>query len=182
MGTRGRLLGTFWASPGRSCACLGRLLGLLGTSRVTFTPLRSFLEGFGKGLGRVWDLKIAVFTLSCAPFVFPVASYFAIGSPALPRYAPRSVTIGSAEQILPLLANQTEPNRAPNRGHLLISAVDDRSRHLKQAKPNQAPNRDKCSSLLSIHSPALTSIIILFKRKDISNQPVRASAIYILEF
>ena len=93
LGARGRLLDTFWVSPGRSCACLGRLLGRLGTSRVTFTPLRRFLEGFGKGLGRVWDLKIAVFALSCAPCVSPVASHFDIGTPALPRYAPRSVTM-----------------------------------------------------------------------------------------
>ena len=30
---------------------------------------------------------------SCGPCVFPVASRFAIGTPALPRYAPRSVTM-----------------------------------------------------------------------------------------
>ena len=30
---------------------------------------------------------------SCGPCLFPVASPFAIGTPALPRYAPRSVTI-----------------------------------------------------------------------------------------
>ena len=30
---------------------------------------------------------------SCEPCVFPVASRFATGTPALPRYAPRSVTI-----------------------------------------------------------------------------------------
>ena len=30
---------------------------------------------------------------SCRPCVFPVTSRFATGTPALPRYAPRSVTI-----------------------------------------------------------------------------------------
>ena len=30
---------------------------------------------------------------SCKPCVFPVTSRFATGTPALPRYAPRSVTI-----------------------------------------------------------------------------------------
>ena len=30
---------------------------------------------------------------SCGPCLFPVASRFAIGTPALPRYAPRSVTM-----------------------------------------------------------------------------------------
>ena len=38
---------------------------------------------------------------SCEPCVFPVASRFATGTPALPRYAPRSVTIrgGSRTQL-----------------------------------------------------------------------------------
>ena len=38
---------------------------------------------------------------SCEPCVFPVTSRFATGTPALPRYAPRSVTIrgGSRTQL-----------------------------------------------------------------------------------
>ena len=35
---------------------------------------------------------------SCEPCVFPVASRFATGTPALPRYAPRSVTIRGGSQ------------------------------------------------------------------------------------
>ena len=35
---------------------------------------------------------------SCRPCVFPVTSRFATGTPALPRYAPRSVTIRGGSQ------------------------------------------------------------------------------------
>ena len=38
-------------------------------------------------------------------------------------------------------ANQTEPNRASNRGDLLISAVDDAWHQPKQAGPNRGPNQ-----------------------------------------
>ena len=48
---------------------------------------------------------------SCGPCVFPVASRFATGTPALPRYAPRSVTIGSAGRI----TGQTVPGSTVQR-------------------------------------------------------------------
>ena len=48
---------------------------------------------------------------SCRPCVFPVTSRFATGTPALPRYAPRSVTIGSAGRI----TGQTVPGSTVQR-------------------------------------------------------------------
>ena len=115
--------------------CWVFVAGCLGTFSLTSCCV--FVAGCPGALWKLGtDLAVLLRTL--------VGPTFRTGTPALPRYAPRSVTIGSAEQILPLLANQTEPNRAPNRGHLLISAVHDKSRHPTQTRPNQASNRAKC--------------------------------------
>ena len=45
------------------------------------------------------------------------------------------------EKKVVVKANQTEPNRASNRGDLLISAVDDAWHQPKQAGPNRGPDQ-----------------------------------------
>ena len=58
--------------------------------------LEGVLERFAGRLGM--QIRIFCYFLgnSCAPCVSPVAPHLAIGTPALPRYAPRSVTISNS--------------------------------------------------------------------------------------
>ena len=52
----------------------------------------------------------------------------------------RVVAVNLLEKMV-VKANQTEPNRASNRGDLLTSAVDDAWHQPKQAGPNRGPNQ-----------------------------------------
>ena len=67
---------------------------------------------------------------SCGPCVFPVASRFATGTPALPRYAPRSVTmrggLGILQRVESQASNRSMPWRwseAPLRGRRVSRRV-----------------------------------------------------------
>ena len=91
LGRFGEGLGGPWGAPGESWGALGAFLGALGAPLGEFSAWEGFgevLGAFGEDLGK---LLCDVVGLSC---IFP-QEFLSIsaGTPALPRYASRSVTI-----------------------------------------------------------------------------------------
>ena len=109
---RGLHLGGIWNGLGRLSDALGRLLAVLGDAGIEFFPNhgpswspRGLWDGFWEGLDKVlggFGEVLAGFRevverfsklISCTCCMSPAAPHFVTGTPALPRFASRSVTI-----------------------------------------------------------------------------------------
>ena len=103
LGRSGPPYGHFWTIVGRCLGLLNRSFckhwSEMASRRAFGSIVRRFGEGLGRvwmGLGRIWALKIEAFVSHGRPLSTlraPCCLTFATGTPALPRYAPRSVTI-----------------------------------------------------------------------------------------
>ena len=106
-------LGRCGASFGRSWATLGRFWRLQnraffqhGPKMGSKRPSGQIWAGFGEVWDRFWEgwegcsTALLLHLISCAYCLSFVGIHFAKGTPALPRYAPRSVTIRGGSQNL----------------------------------------------------------------------------------
>ena len=97
----GAHLGRSWASPGRFGGCWNRILSEPWPKLVSKRRGGWILGGFGRGFGKVWRGFGRVWgglgrfskLISCACSMSPAAPHFVTGTPALPSFASRSVTI-----------------------------------------------------------------------------------------